>query len=128
MKAEGGERMRRDMDFVRKLLIDISNEKCKTNFVRGSGEDEIYLYHLKIMKQAGFIEFNLNEHKSGAFLFDVPTLTWLGNDYLDAISNDTVWNKTKEGIKSKGLELGQISFEILKEYAKLELKKMLGIL
>jgi len=119
--------MRRDMDFVRKLLLDIANGECKTEFNSAVEEDEKYLYHLKIMKQADLIDFRLNEFKGGALLYDVPTLTWEGNDYLDAISNESIWNKIKEGIKSKGMELGQVSFEVLKEFAKLQIKNKLGI-
>lgn len=115
------------MDFVRQLLIDISNGKCKTEF-GDSNEDKKYLYHLRIMKQAGLIDFKLNEYYEGAALYDIPELTWEGNDYLDAISNDTIWNKTKNVLKEKGLELGNVPFHVLKEFAVLQAKSFLGII
>jgi hypothetical protein len=125
--TKGGDRMKRDMEFVRKLLIDISNGKCKTEFTRDSDEDKKYVYHLQIMKQAGLIDFEPVEYKSGMSLFDIPLLTWEGNDYLDAISNDSVWDKTKKVLTEKGLELSEIPFQVLKAYASMQIKQLLGM-
>jgi len=55
------------------------------------------------------------------------SLTWNGHYLLDSIKNDSIWNKVKDGIKTKGLELGQLSFGVIKDFAKIELKKRLGI-
>jgi hypothetical protein len=41
-------------------------------------------------------------------------LTWDGHEFLDAIRNDTVWNKTKRVIADKG---GSIPFDVLKDLA-----------
>lgn len=39
--------------------------------------------------------------------------TWLGNDYIDSISNDEIWNKTKESLKGKGLELSNLPIDVI---------------
>lgn len=120
--------MKRDMELVRQLLIDISKGKCKIEFDPDNNEeDKRLLYHLKILKQAGFIDFKLNEYFEGASLYDVPELTWAGNDYLDSISNDTVWERTKKVLKEKGLELSEVPFQVLKAYAASQIKQMLGM-
>ena len=35
--------------------------------------------------------------------FGVGRLTWDGHELLDKIKSDTVWNKTKDTIKKKGI-------------------------
>ncbi|WP_265754876.1 DUF2513 domain-containing protein [Avibacterium sp. 21-594] len=38
-------------------------------------------------------------------------LTWQGHEFLDKIRSDTAWNKIKQIIKTKGIDL---SFEAIK--------------
>lgn len=118
--------MQRNMETVRSMLIDFSQGKGRRRFERNE-EDLEYIYHLDILKQAGFISFRHADTFEGRILYEVPQLTWSGNDYLDAISDETVWKKTKEGIKEKGLELTNVPFNLLKDYAIVVLKQKLGI-
>lgn len=55
------------------------------------------------------------------------SLTWDGHEFLDSIRNDNVWIKAKEGIKSKGLELGSVPFSVLKDYATMLIRNMFNI-
>lgn len=127
--------MRRDMEYVRLLLIDLSNGKYNkmiphANRMPQSPEKENiekYLYHLTLLKDGGFISYKMDATFEGNHLFECPKLTWNGNDFLDSIENETVWNKTKEAVKKKGLEVGQLSFDVLKTYATFQVKTLLGI-
>ena len=127
--------MKRDMEFVRQLIIDFSEGKGKTTFVNNLyGEpteeylrDQKYIYHLKIMKQAGLISFNEYNMKIGYRLESIPELTWRGQDFLNTLEDDTVWNKTKEAMKKKGLEVGKVSFDTIIEFAKFKVKEKLGM-
>lgn len=83
-------------------------------------------YHW-LMEQAGLTKNNI-KYASDVPLWIYSQLTWEGHDFLDSIKNDTIWNKTKESIKSKGLELGQVSFSVLKDFAVLKAKEKLGII
>lgn len=116
------------MELVRQLLFMI--EKLESNHTELKIPSEIdreeAVYHLRIMEQAGFT-VNKIQYADNQPLWIYSSLTWDGHDFLDSIKNDTVWTKIKEGIKNKGLELGQVSFSVLKEYAKLEIKKKLGL-
>ncbi len=128
--------MKRDMEYVRKLLIDFSEGKGKGDFVTfnfGEAEESTqqnlkYEYHLKIMEQAGLITCKKHSYKGGYALLNAPELTWYGQDYLSAIESDTVWEKTKATIKEKGLEAGQVTFEVFKELAKAKMKETLGLI
>src|SRR4051812_26884804 len=111
--------MKRDMELVRGLLflIEKQDSNHKQLKIPPEMDTEIAVYHLGIMEQAGFTKNNIKYASNEPFLI-YSTLTWDGHDFLDSIKNDTIWTKTKEGIKSKGLELGQVSFSVLVEYAK----------
>jgi len=56
-----------------------------------------------------------------------PRLTWDGNDYLDSISNEGIWNQTKETIKTKGFELEEVPFTVIKEFTKQQIKRSIGL-
>lgn len=118
--------MKRDMELVRKLLIDFSNGEYKKSF-NDSEEDRKYIYHLELLKEAGFITYKEARSKTSYMLFDAPRISWNGNDYLEAISNDTIWEKTKTGLKQKGLELGTVPINVIKEYAIFQTKQWLGM-
>lgn len=124
------------MELVRKLLHDIANgEFNKVSFVLSSfgeesdrvKEDKKYAYHLKIMRQAGLITYEEQEHKGGMRLFELPELTWVGQDYYGAIQSDTIWSKTKEAVTSSGMKLGNVAFDTLILMAKVKAKEVLGL-
>lgn len=119
--------MKRDMELVRKISIDLSEGKGKTTFRSSSREDLEYMYHLEIMRQANLISYKENKFKGGMTLLEVPKLTWQGNDYVDAISNDGIWNKTKDVIKQKGIKLSEIPLDLVIDIAKVQVKSMFGM-
>jgi Hypothetical protein (DUF2513) len=77
--------MKRDMELVRKIIIELSEGECKSSFKRESEEDQLYYYHLKIMKNQGLISFNETTTKDKVLLYDPPKLTRLGNEFLDSV-------------------------------------------
>lgn len=124
----GGDMVKRDMDLVRKILQDLSEGKCLThNFLTNQEEHNIYFYHLKIMRQAGFIDFRERGYKGGIHLLETPELTWNGNDFLDAINNETIWNKTKQKLKDQGLKINEVGFSIVKGIATKIISQQLGL-
>lgn len=120
--------MKRNMDLIRDLLILIEEQDKDSRELKLPPEMDrtVAVYHLNLMEQAGFTTNNI-QYADNKPLWINSKLTWDGHDFLDSIKNDTVWNKTKEAIKSKGLEIGQLSFGVLKEYVKLKLNEQLGI-
>ena len=111
--------MQRDMDLVRYILlkagdsdgyIDARDLLCD----KYSDLGQIH-YHIKIMTEAGLIESNIVAGwNDEIFESGIKSLTWNGNEFLDVVSNDTVWHRTK----SKVLDtVGNASIDVFKSVA-----------
>lgn len=71
-------------------------------------------YHLLLLTEAGLL-FQADMTKSPVAVLVLPIrLTWQGHEFLDAIKNDTVWQRIKDTVKEKG---GSIPFDVLKALA-----------
>lgn len=103
--------MKRDMDLVRKILFEVEAKKpfevIHNLSIDGYDKQEI-AYHCEMMYQAGLIKYYHGEDSDnydGVFFFQVQDLTWEGHDFLEAVRQDTIWNKTKKTIADKGIAL-----------------------
>ncbi len=109
--------MERDMELVRELLLLIeTTENSKELMIPESMDKVIVAHHLKLMEQAGLVK-DSTKWASNSPMWIMATLTWNGHEYLDALRNDTVWNKLKDEVKEKGFQLKEIPFELVKKYA-----------
>jgi hypothetical protein len=103
--------MKRDMELIRKILLAIEAKYINVAIYNIEVEDfdfETIAYHCKIIHDAGLISdydqsVTLGE---GLIEFGVGSLTWEGHEFLDKIRDDTVWGKTKETMKDKGIPFG----------------------
>lgn len=116
------------------LIIDILKciEETKTSassniVVRMYGYDseekqEHVQYQIKLLKDAGYVEARggLNPYE-----FTISNMTWAGHDFLDVARNEVVVNKTKEFVKSKGLDFLSLPLEVAKALLVETTKKML---
>lgn len=101
--------MKRDMDLVRKILLEIEKNCVSTaitNLYIDGYDMETVAYHCKILYEAGLI-FNYKPFYADnrLYSFSVGSLTWDGHDYLDKVRDNTIWEKTKNTITQKGLPL-----------------------
>ena len=101
--------MKRDMDLVRKILLQIEEEHVSTAIfnLKIEGYDlPTVAYHCKIMNEAGLLShYSAKYGNDTIYAFQVGGLTWEGNDYLDKVRDNSVWKKTKDAITDKGLPL-----------------------
>lgn len=107
--------MQRDMELVRKILFKIEeivdNVACYDLEVEGYSMEQI-AYHCAILYEGGYIyDYKAEYAGNSIYAFGVGRLTWDGHDFLDKIREDTIWKKTKDIIKDKGLPL---VFDIVK--------------
>ena len=90
--------MKRDMELARKILEQVEEKSKGVGVVTLEIPDfspEDISYNVMLLTQAGLLKSN--DCTSGMGLLWVPrTLTWTGHEFLDAIRNDTVWNKVKD--------------------------------
>lgn len=101
--------MKRDMDLVRLILLKVEDEYVSTpifNLCIEGYDLETIAYHCKIMYEAGLLSsFSVQYGDNKVWGLRVGALTWSGNDYLEKIRNDSIWEKTKNEIVSKGLPM-----------------------
>jgi hypothetical protein len=131
--------MKRDMDFVRELLLKIENgqkvfETASTEQAEILGftpetpltreEADNLSGHLDLLHNAGFIE--IEERMAGGTVL-IRDLTWSGHDFLDSVRDPEVWQKTKEGASKAGAWTVELLMEVGKAYAKQKLKDVTGL-
>lgn len=85
-------------------------------------------FHLYLLKDGGFLEskssdFGISNGMNGDLIINKSVgsrLTFSGHNLLESIGNETLWNKTKAGLK-------EISVETLKQIPALALNWLISI-
>ena len=107
--------MKRDLDLIRKLLLDIEEQGSDASRRAGwsvpgdNGLDpDVVQYHVQLMHDAGLIV--ADELVPGQWWPE--RITWAGHEFLDLARNEDIWNRAKAAIER---ELGTIPFVVLEE-------------
>jgi hypothetical protein len=111
--------MKRNWDTIRDILTQLeefSNEDGSFNLSRFPQDREAEIsYHMELLIEAGLVNGQmLEEFGPEPEDFFVNRLTWQGYEFLDAIRNDTVWQKTKKSFLSQGISM---TFDLVKSIA-----------
>ena len=97
------------MELCRKILFAIEEQYVDTAIYHLKIENysmEQIAYHCKILYEAKLVSDYEAEYGDDHILsFGVGSITWEGHEYLDKIRQDSIWNKTKNIIKEKGLPM-----------------------
>lgn len=121
--------MKRDMDFVRKLLLYLEDtvdyKPLRSSDIAIDGYSDAQIgYHLGILADGGLIDvIDTNTHDSQTFSCFVKAITWQGHEFLDSVRDDGVWSQTREKLKP----FGSASLEIVKSVAVACLTSKLGL-
>lgn len=117
--------MKRNMDLIRLLLLDIEDHEEVD--LSSYSEDEIN-YHKYLLLDGGFIEGNsiwFSQPDGGpGFEVTVKTLTWAGHDFIAAARDDSVW---KRGMKKLGGMSSSVPFDVVKAVLTAVINEQLGI-
>lgn len=124
--------MKRDWDLIRELLIRLDEKGPEKHHLNSEDFNEErrheIAYQAELLEESGLIDAQIIKTTTGTPDFFAHRLTWEGHELLDAIRNDTVWNRTKESFVSKGLSM---TFDLVKSVAisvaKELLKSQIGI-
>jgi len=114
--------MKRDMDLIRLLLLDIEGE-AKPDLSKYTEDQQTY--HLALIIEAELAHGGIAENNEGYPLAASATwLSWKGHEFLDAARNETIWKKAIATIKNAGASL---PFPILQEILTQGIKKQLDL-
>jgi hypothetical protein len=118
--------MKRDMDLIRKIILDIEEQPLEKygmgaasiNEIEGYSKAEI-MYHIRLLIEAGFVSaIDVSSHGDG-LAYTRPRLTWQGYEFLEAIRNDARWNKVKGMMEKAGafvvVVAQQVAIDLIKQ-------------
>lgn len=113
------------MDLVRNILVraELSDEPLGLDDFMPAARvavpdkgaealESMVWYHLGLLDAKGMIDCRLLQSDDGSIRrADVYGLTWDGQDFLDALRDDSVWEKTKRAVRES---VGSTTFDVVK--------------
>ena len=120
--------MKRDLDLLRDQLLQIEaldrGDGADLTLDQSGVDDLVFHEHLRLLKEAGFIEaYELFDAESDGVQYFPTRLTYQGHEYLAAIRDPEVWKATKSIARSVGGAGVAFGWEI----AKAEIKRRLSL-
>lgn len=120
--------MKRDMSLARNILLWAIEQPH--GYVSGNPEipghtEEEVAYHVYLLHQAGLVEAavrNVLDLKSPYAI--LTSVTWSGHDFSDAARDEVIWRKATTTVLKEG---ASFTFDLLKQWLKIEAQKRLGI-
>ena len=111
--------MKRNWDMIRDILTrleEYNNDQGCLNLANFPEDRHIEVsYNMELLLEASLVKGEmLEEFGSDPEDFFVTRLTWQGHEFLDAIRNDTIWQKTKKSFLNKGVSM---TFDLVKSVA-----------
>ena len=113
--------MKRDMDILRQVLLEIEEHERVARGQRGSERREefpVLEAHFKLGADAGFITGRgILDGTSIRRVGAIGRLSSEGCDFLNRIRDDDVWERIKETVRRHGRDLDTVSLELIDEIA-----------
>ena len=104
--------MKKDWTIIRQILLKLEDAPTPNTALRPDQLDSFSFqevaYNMRLLHEAGFIEANFQESRSGNGEINAGIarrLTNAGHELLDTIRNDTVWQRIKSTFRDKGVEM-----------------------
>jgi hypothetical protein len=119
--------MKRDMDFVRELLLKIEKIDKPPSLQEllcanaNEAEYEKLAEHLSMLIDEAEFVSGIPLHTMLAKNWTDLRLTWKGHDFLDSVRDPEIWEKTKKGVEGAG----GFTVDLLKDLAKGFIKKQI---
>ena len=114
--------MKRDMDFIREILLQIEGREPKQSLeVKSEGRDRQEIVgHVRLLQEARFVEATF----TGGPTAMVHRLTWDDHEFLDSVRDPTIWAKVTKRLKKVG---GFASVDVIKTLAIAAIKEQIGL-
>ncbi|MGY3717177.1 DUF2513 domain-containing protein [Sutcliffiella cohnii] len=122
--------MKRDMEIVRALLLEIEEFDNGQPFELHPGEEnpyteEQFYYHIKLLIDSGLVNGEFSNYMGGPPGVFIKGISWEGHDFLDAARDEIVWSKASQVAEGRGSKLKELPFELIKALLIETGKKML---
>ncbi|QBK31616.1 DUF2513 domain-containing protein [Roseitalea porphyridii] len=114
--------MKRDMDLIREVLLQIEDGCDAFDYDEFEGEADYLEYQLVLLRDAGFIDAHLLDSSCA-----INKITWDGHDFLDSVRDPEIWRKTKDGAAAAGGFTVELLGELAKGLIKTKIKQHTGI-
>ncbi|WP_245829188.1 DUF2513 domain-containing protein [Salipaludibacillus agaradhaerens] len=105
------------MDLIKDILIYLEENGRPGELIRGLDlegySSEEISYHIKLMHECELVEAR-DSGIDQVFLWYVGDIRCKGHEFLNAIRNESIWNKLKNKLKEEG---GAIPFSVLSSLA-----------
>jgi hypothetical protein len=120
--------MERNWDTIREILLATEALLPDTTLALTDFDNDhahTISYHVELLTESNLLHASISRSiGKGPTQFHVYRLTWSGHELLDAIRNESIWNKTKNAILGKG---GSMTFDIVTSVAIEFVKKAISI-
>lgn len=116
--------MKRDMEFIRELLLKVEEEESRFDYVATDSKTE---HHLDLLIEVGWITAKKYHYIDNTITFDITGLTWDGHEFLNAARDDKVWEKAEEKAQSNGMDLSSLPLEVTKDLLIAIVKNFIGL-
>jgi hypothetical protein len=117
--------MTRDMDLIRLLMQRFVQDKpdCPEGY-----DKLIVAYHVQLLVEAGLIEAQVIKAPSPGKIKPVEWIfqrvTWDGHDFVSHVTEDTVWNRTKDHFRKQSVAW---TIDLIMEFLKARARANLGL-
>lgn len=120
--------MKRDLDLIRKILLEIESWPAGIHnqgvVIEGYSHEDI-THNAMLLHDAGYIEAIVSRTTTGNSIYP-RKLTWEGYEFLDEARDKTVWKKAKKATEQVGTTSLAIFRTILTRVASSELEQVLN--
>ncbi|MDR6734204.1 DUF2513 domain-containing protein [Sphingobacterium sp. 2149] len=120
--------MKLEIDLCRQILKKIEEEGGENGLQKfpriENVEDNLVFYQIKKMQEAGYVSYKVyGKGLHDQFEYFKVDATFYGHEFLRQMMDNTIWSKTKEIIKKKGIDL---TFDTVKLAIPLAIKAIFG--
>ena len=121
------EPMKRDLDLVRQLLLQIEALPAgpPAQYRTSEIEDPVLLAHFELVLASGLVNGKIARSQGArGDVISISGLTWEGHEWLELVRSQAIWNEVKSVLLDNG---GALSFELTKNVATKLLRARLGL-
>jgi hypothetical protein len=119
--------MKRDMDLVRQILLNVEDMPVgpPIQYRVGEVEDRVLLAHMEMLIAAGLVAGKISQSLGArGDVIIISGLTWEGHEWIETVRSDDLWAQVKEIVVEQG---GAMTYELTKAVAGQLLRRRLGL-